>query len=89
MLENIKSSFFIKILFNHLNEENKLKVAKYSKTLQNKIDINITNYKLFSRRNIIYETNGRAKELLFGKKLVYEGEYLNGKRNGKGKDLML
>ena len=37
--------------------------------------------------NIIYELingNGRVKEYYFGG-LIFEGEYLNGKRNGKGK----
>jgi len=39
--------------------------------------------------NIIYELNngkGRMKEYGCGGKLKFEGEYLNGKRNGKGKE---
>ena len=38
--------------------------------------------------NIIYELingNGKVKEYNKGGKLEFEGEYLNGKRNGKGK----
>ena len=38
--------------------------------------------------NIIYELingNGKIKEY-FDNKLIFEGEYLNGKRNGKGKE---
>ena len=38
--------------------------------------------------NIIYELkngNGKVKEYFLGK-LEFEGEYLNGKRNGKGKE---
>ena len=35
MLENIKSSFFIKIIFSFLDEKTKLKLVKYNKCLQN------------------------------------------------------
>ena len=40
--------------------------------------------------NMIYELkngNGKVKENYFGD-LIFEGEYLNGKRNGKGKNIM-
>ena len=39
--------------------------------------------------NRIYELNegnGTVKEYNSNNKLIYEGEYLNGKRNGKGKE---
>ena len=88
MLENIKSSFFTKILFSYLNEESKLKIIKYNKNLQNLLGINLFNYKIFSKRIIIYEENGKAKEYNCAcskDTLIFEGEYLNGKRNGKGK----
>ena len=42
--------------------------------------------------NIIYELingNGKAKEYWNNDKLSFEGEYLNGKRNGKGKEYLL
>ena len=89
MLENIKSSFFTKILFSYLNEEIKLKIIKYNKNLQNLLGINLFNYKIFSKRIIIYEENGKAKEYNCAcskDTLIFEGEYLNGKRNGKGKE---
>ena len=87
MLDNIKSIFFIKIVFLHLNDENKLKLVKYNKSLKNKLDINLINYKIFSRRYIQYECNGIAKEYSsIDNRLKFEGEYLNGKRNGKGKE---
>ena len=87
MLENIKSSFFIKLLYSNIKEEMKLKIVKYNKHLQYLLDINLNNYKLFKGRYIIYEENGQAKEFnIFNDKLIYEGEYFNGKRNGKGKE---
>ena len=30
--------------------------------------------------------NGKVKEYYYNGKLIFEGEYLNGKRNGKGKE---
>ena len=54
--------------------------------MQNKLDINIKYYKIFSGRYIIYESSKKGKEYNgYTNKLLYEGEFLNGKRNGKGK----
>ena len=90
MVKKIKSSYFIKILFFHINERVKLKIAKYNQILQNTIDINLNNYKAFTEKYIISDTNGIIKEYydfnVFDQRLVYEGEYLNGERNGKGKE---
>ena len=86
MLEKIKSSYFVKNLFSNLEEGNKLKVVKYNKRLQNNLDINLFNYKEFTKKYIIYGKNGKGKEYYYDDKLSFEGEYLNGKRNGKGKE---
>ena len=88
MLENIKTTFFIKNLFLSIHDKNKLKIAKYNKRLQKIIDINLNHYKIFSGRYIIYEEKGKGKEYDKYKNniLIYEGEFLNGERNGKGKE---
>jgi len=90
MLEVIKCSYFYKEIFSYVNDKIKLKLAKYNKDLQNKIDININHYKYFTGKYIIYETNKKGKEYCYGccddNKLIYIGEYLNGERNGKGKE---
>ena len=87
MFENIKSSFFIKIILSLLDEKTKLKFVKYNKYLQEKININLINYKLFSGRYIVYEENGKGKEYSsYNDVLLFEGEYIKGKRNGKGKE---
>ena len=61
-------------------------MAKYNKNLQKKIDISIINYKFFSGKYIIYETKNKGKEYEYNDKLLYEGEFLNGERYGKGKE---
>ncbi len=87
MLENIKSFYIAKTIFSFSNEKNKFKLIKYNKSLQKKINLDITNYKQFSGRYIIYETKGVGKEYLANNnKLIYEGEFLYGERNGKGKE---
>ena len=87
MLENIRSLTIKKKLFSFIDEKQKLKIIKSNKSLQNKINIRLINYKIFSGRYIIYEENNQGKEYdCYSDKLIFEGEYLNGKRNGKGKE---
>ena len=86
MLENVKSSYFPKTLFSFMNEKTKLKIVKYNKAMQNNLNINLANYKIFSGKNIVYD-NGKIKEYdSYDYELLFEGEYLNKKRNGKGKE---
>ena len=87
MLKNVKSLYFIKFIFIYVDEKQKLKIVKYNKRLQKNIGISIINYKLFTGKYIIYESNKIGKEYNgYDDKLRFEGEYLNGERNGKCKE---
>ena len=87
MLTNIKSLYFIEKIFSKIDVKIKLKIIKYNKSLQNTLFINIINYKIFSKKYIIYDSKGIGKEYFgYDNALLYEGEYLNGERNGKGKE---
>ena len=89
MLDNIKSFYFIKIIFSFVNEKEKLKIIKYNKNLQNKINISIINYKFYKGKYIIYESKGIEKEykgFIEEDSFIFEGEYWNGERYGKGKE---
>ena len=86
MLKNVKSSYFIRIIFSFIYEKQKLKLIKYNKSFQKNMNISLINYKNFSGKYIIYEQNGKGKEIDYNGHIRYEGEYLNGKRNGKGKE---
>ena len=80
MLENIKSVFFQRIVFSQLNDERKLKLVKYSKTLQNRFHLNLINYQIFSSRYIIYEAENKGKQYDIGTDgILFEGDYLHGK----------
>ena len=84
MLKNIKSLYIIKVIFFYIEEEQKLKLIKYNKRFQKIMDLNIMNYKCFKGKNIINKYNIIGKENEgYNDELIFEGEYLNGERNGK------
>ena len=87
MAENIKSSYISEFIFSLLDERVKLKIIKNNKTIQNKLQINIINYKTFSKKYIVQDGNGKIKiyDALYNQ-LLYKGGYLNGKKNGYGKE---
>ena len=93
MLDLIQSEYFKKnLLLYYLQEKTKLKLGKYNKQFQKKIGVNIINYRLLSERYIIYESKEKGKRKgkeyrANGDELIFEGEYLNGERNGYGKEL--
>ena len=79
MLKNIKSSYILKIVFSKTKEKVKLNLLKYNKILQNKLNINITTYKNFAKKYIIYENKEKAKIYnIDTNKIIYEGNVLKG-----------
>ena len=86
MLKNIKSQYILSFIFSYTNEKIKLNLLKYNKTLQNKLNINITTYKNFARKYIIYENKEKAKIYnIDTNKIIYEGNVLKGGiKNGYG-----
>ena len=86
-LENIKSIKILKSIFYCLTRESLLDFIHYNKTIQNKLSINIEDYKKNGNRIKKGDINGLGKEYrLNTNKLIFEGEYLNGKKNGRGKE---
>ena len=87
MLDSIKSIYFLKMVFSYLDDRRKLELIKYNKIFKNQLNINIIYYKLYSKKYLIFDAKRKVKE--YDKNngnLIFEGEYLNGKRNGKGKE---
>ena len=55
--------------------------------MQNKLDITLKHYKYYSKKYILYDSIGIARVYnICNNKLLFEGKYLNGKGNGKGKE---
>ena len=87
MFNKIKSILIRKIVLSKLNVKNLLNLFKYNKKFQKNVNLNLIKYRIFSGRYIISEKNGKCKEYnSFNDELIYDGEYSNGKRGGKGKE---
>ena len=86
MLENIKSKYIVKMVFDYIKLNIKLKLIKFNKSLLNKTEINTYHYMLLSGKSFKYKSKTKAKEYDLNGDVIYIGEYLNGKRNGKGKE---
>ena len=85
--KNIKSSNIIKKIFSFLYENIKYEIVKHNKNYQNFFSLNIDSYKKLSGKYKKDGINGPGQEfLLDNDNLIFEGDYLNGKRNGKGKE---
>ena len=85
--DNINSTFIIQTIFSFLDERKILELVKYNKNLQEKLDISLIDYKVYSGKYKIGEKNGKGQEFyLCNDKLLFDGKYLNGKRSGKGKE---
>ena len=87
MLIDITSNYIFQKVVSYVYEETKLNLVKYNKNLQNKLNIGLINYMILSERYIIFDNNSSGKEYnAYDSELIFEGEYLKGKRNGKGKE---
>ena len=87
MLDNIKSKLIFEKVFSVVREKIILKLANYNKSLQKKLGRSLIDYKVMSMKYIIYEEKNKGK--LYDAdddKLLYIGEFMNGKKNGKGKE---
>ena len=92
MLSYVKSQYILRMIFSLLEKKTKLKIIKYNKfPLQQKLEINIDDYKNLSSKYIIWdlEIRKKGKEYNKDKVLIYEGEFKNGERNGQGKEFFL
>jgi antitoxin component YwqK of YwqJK toxin-antitoxin module len=83
----IKSSYILNEIFSFLNKKQKLNIMMYNKQLQKKQGIDIEDYKSISGKYKIDGIIGLGREYkMKTNKLIFEGTYLNGKRNGIGKE---
>ncbi len=72
-LNSIKSKYILLQIISFLIEREKLEIFKYNKQLQNKLNINIYDYKRFSRKYKVEGINGKGKEYYDNCKLAFEG----------------
>ncbi len=86
MLFKIKTPV-IKFIFSYINYEKTLRLIINNKKIHKLLNIDYRNYKEISYKYKIGELNGKGKEYLkYNHKIIFEGEYLKGKRNGIGRE---
>ena len=86
-IKRIKSKVILAKIFLILWENSKLKLLFYNKEIQQKLDIDIEIYKKICKIDKKIETNGKGFIYLKNTDLlIFEGEYKNGLKNGKGKE---
>ena len=86
IVKNIKSIYNIKRILSLLSEKKKLSLIINNKALQKKLNINIENYKTLSGKYKVTENDGNTRIYKINSTLLlFEGKYVNGKKNGLGK----
>ena len=86
MWRKIRSSVILQKVFKYIDNIMKLKIVLYNKSIQRKLNLDLIDFKRYSGKyrkkngEIIYDYNSSNDILIF------RGNYLNGKRNGYGKE---
>ena len=84
--KSVKSQFIRKKIFSILNGKRKLNIIKYNKKYINELEITIDYFKKVSGKYKIDGINGKGKEILLASNIiVFEREYLYGKKKRKRK----
>ena len=86
MLDKIRAILILKKTFNYINNRRKYKIILYNKKTQKKLGLNIFDYKRISGRYIEKFSHETREYNSYNNNIVFEGNYLNGKRNGEGKE---
>ena len=88
MLINIKSKYIVKQIFSFILPKQQLKIIKYNQKLKILLELNdINKIKTESKKVLEIDDNGFGKIYsLDGSDLYFEGQLLNGKKNGFGKE---
>ena len=87
MSDNCKSNYSLKNIFSLVNDKPKLNLIRYNKKIQKRLGIDIQDYKLFNGIAVTIEENGKAIEYdNYNDIIIFEGEFKQGKKNGKGKE---
>ena len=92
MLNKIKSKYILQNIFIHVNNTQKLNTLRFNKRTQNRLEINIVDYRRLSGKYKIikYDEIMKKNELKiynsYNDKILFEGQYSNENKNGKGKE---
>ena len=86
MWRKIRSNYLLKEILICIGDRRKLNLIKYNKKIQAIAGLNLIDFRRFSGR-YIKEEYGKIKEYNnYNDRLLFEGRYSDGKRNGKGRE---
>ena len=88
-IRDIKSPFNLKKIFSFLEPKQKLNMIIYNKKLQKNLGVSIDDFKTISGLYKIGGKNGKVKIYKQNTNtLIFEGEYVNGKKMEKEKNII-
>ena len=86
-LKQIKSNYILKKILSLLVKNKFYDLIHYNKEFQKKFFIGLEDYRIFSGKILYIDNTGHEIEKALNSisnKIIFEGEYLNRKKNGKG-----
>jgi len=86
MWQKIRSNYLLKEILISIDDRRKLNLIKYNKKMQEIAGLNLIDFRRFSGRYIKEEYDKIKEFSSYNDRLIFEGEYSNGKRNGEGKE---
>ena len=92
MIHNVRAKGILQIIFSVLNDKTKLYIINHNKILYEKLEIDLEFIKKISGKYRKSRLKGKdiGKEFSLDENiLIFEGDYLNGKKNGNGKEFYL
>ena len=85
--DSVKSKYILKIIFSYLEKNKALDIIKYNNAYKKIFELNLKKYREISGKIRIGKENGYNRIYnLNNMYILFEGEYLNGKKNGFGKE---
>jgi len=88
-IEKIKSVYTLKEIFSFLKTIQIINIIIYNKKLHKDLGVDIEDYIKISQKYRIGERNGKGSECILNTNiLIFKGEYLNGKKMGKEKNII-
>ena len=86
MLNKIKSKYILQNIFIHVNNTQKLNTLRFNKRTQNRLELNIVDYRRLSGKYKIIKNNELKIYNSYNDRILFEGQYSNGNKNGKGRE---
>ena len=86
MLNKIKSKYILHNVLIHVNNIQKLNTLRFNKRIQNRLEINIIDYRRLSGKYKIIKDNELKIYNSYNDRILFEGQYSNGNKNGKGRE---